>query len=219
MITLRERKTAENKQAILNALFERIKLEDFDDIKISDLCVDSSISQASFYNYFPQKSDLLFYFIQLWSVEINWLIMKQNQLKGLKAIELVFEKTADATKKHPEIMAEIVSHQARFKSPTKLPKLSTADKIIAFPNLTGIDEIQSIGLESILIPHINWAIKNGELPSGTPVEIIAYSLRSIFFGIPMLLRHSMVDKINITYKEQLKIIWAGVKTQYSDKQK
>lgn len=55
MFSKRERKTAENKQAIIRALLNRMDEEDINDIKISNLCKDSGVSEASFYNYFPKK--------------------------------------------------------------------------------------------------------------------------------------------------------------------
>jgi len=216
MFTNREKNTAIKKQAILKALLIRIKTEDFDKIKIRDICKDSSVSEASFYNYFSKKSDLFVYFVQLWTVETHWKLIYEKKVDGLNAISLLFEDVASFTVKHPEAMAEIISLQAKWKTKIDLPLLTNADKVIAFPDYDKVENIASKGLDSILIPHLEIAIKNGELPLNAPVEVITLTLKSIFFGIPIFLKETPVDKINDIYKEQLSLLWLAIKKQYSN---
>ena len=53
MATKRALTTAYKKQALVEVLLYRMQMDDFEEIKISDLCRDAQVSEASFYNYFP----------------------------------------------------------------------------------------------------------------------------------------------------------------------
>lgn len=214
MVTLRELRTAKNKQALLNALLMHLKQEDYDSIKISSLCRYAEVSQASFYNYFPKKSDLLIYFIQLWSLEVNWKVLHEQELTGLSAIEAIFEYSAGELMKYPGLMAELVAFQAKRVRPLNAPPLTEADKIVAHPNIPSIVDMPASGFESILLPQLQIAVDKGELPPGVPIASIALALRSVFFGIPMLIEQVPAEQISVIFQEQITIIWAGIKSLY-----
>jgi len=211
--TQRQKKTAHNKKILIDTLLQKMSTEPFEKIKISDLCRDSSVSQASFYNYFPQKKDMIVYYIQLWSLETAWHARHDSQSGGgLKIIESIFMRTAESLRNHPQIMAEVISFQAKMEMPEQWPELTDADKILAFPNLEGIEDIESKGLDGILLPNLKTAISQGELPAKTPVMNVVVALTSLFFGIPMILHAIDSDQLELIFKQQLELIWAGARS-------
>lgn len=214
MASLREMRTARNKQAILNALLSEMRHQDYDDITIGTLCTIAEVSPASFYNYFPKKSDLLIYYVHLWSLDVNLKVTKNQKRRGLQAIESIFVHTAEAMADHARIMAEIIAFQAKSPSPLNSPILTDADKLVAHPNTPSILEISGSGIESIVLPQLQFAIESGELPIETPIDTVAYTIRSIFFAIPMILRQFPLNEISRIYMEQLSLIWAGIRTKY-----
>lgn len=216
MYTKRERKTAENKQAIIRSLLSHMDKEDINDIKISDLCKDSGVSQASFYNYFPHKSDMLVYYIQLWSVETIWKAQNEKGATGLGVIESVFKDSAKEIVEHPNVMMEIISFQAKWKPPEEgWPEIASIDKIVAFPDFKGIEKIPAQGLDSVLLPNLQVAVENGDLPPSTDIMTLVISLSSIFFGVPMLLGHIPAEYMEEIYNEQLNLIWDGARKRYA----
>jgi|WetSurMetagenome_2_1015567.scaffolds.fasta_scaffold63137_2 hypothetical protein len=214
MASKRDLTSAKNRNAIITVLLSRLENEEFEDIKISDLCSDAHLSQASFYNYFPQKSDMLVYFIQMWSVEMSWNALCKRKLYGLKAIESIFRDTARSIMKHPHVISEIISFQAKWKPSAKWPVIGEADKIVAYPNYDGIEKIPAEGLDSLLLPNLQKAIEYGELPAGTPPMTLVISLASIFFGLPIILKHVPLDKVESIYLEQLSLLWDGAKKRF-----
>ena len=71
-LPLRQRKFARTKLALLDATLESLRSRSLDEVRVADLCAAADISPASFFNYFPQKADVLVYHVQLWSLEIAW---------------------------------------------------------------------------------------------------------------------------------------------------
>lgn len=58
-LSLREKKYAKTKLALLDAATERIGEKTFDAISVKELCEQAEVSEATFFNYFPKKQDLL----------------------------------------------------------------------------------------------------------------------------------------------------------------
>ncbi len=213
MATQREKNTAKNKRSLVDALLNRIKIEKFSAIKISDLCKDAAVSQASFYNYFPQKVDMVIYFIQLWTLETSWYALIDSKTgEGLGVIESIFVRMADSIRDHPEIIGEVIAFQATNKMPDHWPSINDAEKQLAFPNLNGIETIEAKGLDGIILPNLQAAVQRGELPENTPLMSLMIALTSLFFGVPILRDNFPPEALEGIISEQLQLIWAGARS-------
>ncbi len=217
MLGKREKNTAKNKRAIVDALMKRIAENSFADIKIAHLCRDAGVSEASFYNYFPQKKDVLVYYIQLWSLETSWHAQVETKnSSGIKMIESIFIRTAESIRKHPQLMGEVVAFQAKMEMPEEWPELTEAEKLLAFPELKGVEKIKAQGLDGILPQNLQAAVEKGELPADTDIMRLVIALTSLFFGIPMLLHALPLDHLEEVFKQQLELIWVGARALGKD---
>jgi hypothetical protein len=205
----RELNTARSKQKVLSALLEKIKEEDFELIKISSLCESAAISQASFYNYFPQKTDILAYYIQLWVVEMYWRTSIEKQLSGLEAIKNVFHQTASICVSQPNLITEIISLQVKTKKIINQKPLTASDKLVSFPNLEGIESISIRDLKDIFSSYVNQAIDNQELPKSNDVKILVTSLCAIFFTVPIIFNQSSENTVKEAFDSQLNLFING----------
>lgn len=214
MATKRALTTAQKKQALVEVLLYRMQMEDFDEIKISDLCRDAQVSEASFYNYFPQKTDVLVYFILLWTVEIGWKLRYENHIDGLLEIEQFFRELAQSIAEQPSLIAEIIAFQIKWTPSGKWPQLSEADKLVAYPEYEKIFSIEAEGLDKMLMPSLQEAVARGEIPESTPLSVIASGICSLFFGIPMLVKQVPREQLHDIFLEQLRLLWDGARKRY-----
>ncbi|MFT2096920.1 TetR/AcrR family transcriptional regulator [Marinomonas sp. 2405UD66-6] len=211
----RATKTAQNKQAILKCLLQRMHKEAFEKIKISDLCLDTNISQASFYNYFPQKSDILVYYIQLWVVDMHWQILTKQKLVGLGAIDALFDLTAKICANQPQLMAEILVLQAKASKIIHLPPLNEEDKLVAYPNYQGIETVMTEDLTTLLSITIQQAIENHELPNNSDIKTLTVSLAATFFSVPIMFHKNPLEEIQAAYNQQLSLFKHGAINKFS----
>ena len=68
--SLRERKHARTKIAIMNAFIERLEKTRFDDISIRQICKSVEVSEGTFFNYFPEKIDIINYYMNLMFLKV-----------------------------------------------------------------------------------------------------------------------------------------------------
>ena len=209
---LRERKFAKTKLGLLHAALEALEHRGLEEVSTRELCAAVSISQASFFNYFPRKEDLLTYFIQVWSLEMAWHGQRlAATLGGLGAIEEIFALTARETARHPTVMAEIVAWQVRHVA-TPPPPLTVSEKLLAHPTLDGVETLpQDAGLQALFPPLLVQAVERGELPAGVDVRDVMAALATIFFGVPVLGRQANLNNLEGLYRRQLQLLWAGLR--------
>lgn len=210
-ISLRERKYAQTKVDLLRTMLEKTNDRRLDDVSIKELCENALISEATFFNYFPKKSDLLIYFIKMWTVQVNYMAeAKYGNTSGLKKIELVFDATGRMeTIGNMRIMSEIIAFQAHETIAIEVPvdDITAAEKIIAFPEHEGIDEMKISCFRDLFVNNLKLAIKIGELPEKINIDLLMLNLGSIFFGVPLMMGNKHAADIHSIYAMQLQFLW------------
>ena len=211
-LSLRARKQAQTKLALMNALIARLDDRNLDEIPVKELYEAADISEASFFNYFARKADIIVYFIQLWSLDLAWQLGQADPERPVyEAIAEVYVSTARQTREHPGLMREILAQQARQASPSEPFEITLAERLIAFPDRPGIAEVPALGLDSLFPPLVERAIATGELPPTTDPTAAFLGLSTIFLGVPMCLTRSAPEFLEAAYRQQLALFWRGLK--------
>lgn len=213
-VGLRERKQALKKIEILNIVLDKIKEKPFSEISVKEIANDAMISEGTFFNYFNKKNELLDYFVILWSYQSYYLSNKEfGNTSGLKKIEHFFQCTVNnKTIGNDRIMYEVIANAAIYNScdPFDSSTVSEAELLTAFPDLPGIEKLKIRKFTDIFIEYINLAVHLGELPPDIDYMNILVFLGSIFYGIPLILKHD-IEKIPYVYSNALNSIWNGIK--------
>lgn len=97
---LKERKFARTRMNLIFGLLQLLESRSYDDIKIIELCQFAEISEPTFYNYFPEKDDLILHYIQIWSLMVSVFAEEQNlKESGYGLLLSLFQYTARESKK------------------------------------------------------------------------------------------------------------------------
>lgn len=214
-LSLRERKFARTKLALLESALERMKEKPLADITVRELCDDAEVSEATFFNYFQKKDDLLRYFIQLWTLEVSLVAEKTAGPKGGVAyVEAVFAHTAERIAENPRVMLEIIGHMALHGDPEQweqeLVPLSPAELAHAFPEDTPACAPEDCELDALFRGALERAVRAGELPKDANLDLAVSAVIAIFFGIPLWHTRIRPSSVGELYSAQLKTLWAGL---------
>ena len=150
----RDRKLAQTRLALLAALRERLAERPLEEINVRELAEAADVSEATFYNHFPTKTDLAVYFVQLWSIDAGWHAAAADRHGPRAAITAIFDATAADVARAPRVMGEVIAVQARLSGKASLPPLTALEKRLAFPERPGVDAIDALGLDGLLPPRI-----------------------------------------------------------------
>ncbi len=215
-ISLRERKYAQTKIDLVKAAIDLMQEKRLKDIAVKELCEAIPISEVTFYNYFPKKTDLMGYVAQLWGTEMHWHIRKWEQEKSaLKVIESLFALAAQKIEENPVVLSEALRvFVQKLKKPC-FKKLSVAERLIAFPDLPGIEEIEVVDMEfsELVHPYLEQAAASGELPQQCDTMAVAAMLETLHIGAMMKIHWKGNLPLQSLYYQQLQIIWDGLWAQ------
>ena len=210
--SLRERKFARTRLALADIVTHHLDNASLEALSVRALCERAQISEATFFNYFPKKDDIIVYLDTLWSLELNWYGRQAaSQKRGLAVIEALFRYTAIQVQKKPGLMGEIIAHEARARDHSARPEITPAERAMAFSDLEGIEEIGEDSLETVLRTALQQAIDQGELPENTLISTAMVGLVSIFYGVPLAIQHSNPAGIAAMYRQQMEVLWAGLR--------
>ncbi len=208
-ISLRERKFAETRLNLLKELIRKLDDNSFESISVKELCLGARISEATFFNYFNKKGDLLVYFIALWSIEVQWNI-KNKERSGLKAILEVFNFTAEMMSETSPLMVEFMSYYVSNLDTITYPEITLAEKYLAFESKPGIEKIKPLTFRDLMKHEINNAIQLGELKTDISTKVVLTGLASIFYGVPLTSSRINSSIAKSTYRKLLKVLWDGL---------
>ncbi len=209
--SLRQRKFAKTRLALAEAVTNHLEAAAFETLSVKALSERVQISEATFFNYFPKKEDLIVYLDRLWTLELNWYGRQAAQQgKGLAVIESLFRYTAIQIQKKPGLMAEIISHEALSRQRSEGPEITPAERMMAFSDLDGIEELSDESLEGLLRSSLESAIEQGDLPANTAISAAMVGLVSVFYGVPLAIQHTNAAAIGTMYRQQLELLWGGL---------
>lgn len=210
-LPLRERKFARTKVALLHAAIDRLRQgRRLEQISVKELCAEVQVSEATFFNYFPKKTDLLLYYVQLWTIEAG---ARAASSRGLAAIHVIFDFTGRRLGSKPTVLLELIAKLASDEGPLAFPDVSVAERLAAFPSLPGALEAEvRVNVSSLFRQFLVQAVAAEELPGHVDVELAVRTLSALFFGMPLA---SHCSGLNLPTHElwhaQLNLVWAGLR--------
>lgn len=203
--------------SLLDAVINRLYEKPLANITIEEICDDVEISKATFFLYFPQKTDVLVLYGLLWNLEALWMVTHLPKIKpGLGALEYIFKWNGQKVDDHPRLWMEIVA--IRALEPRKFAQMgrngtdqvSPVERAIRFPRLKGIEDIPEGNFKRLFHINLQAAIEKGELPKHTDIDAAFLSLACIFYGVPLMSFEKTKMDCTSGYHNQLQMLWKGL---------
>jgi len=194
-LSLREKKYATQKLKILDAFIEKLKTKSLADVSVKEIAQALEISEMTFFNYFKSKREVLLYFIELWSLEMQ---LKIEGMESIEAIYLVFEETAKLIEQNYQLFMEIVSAMALYGMPKKDIAIGRAERLIRF----GVEcDHQEGGFKELMMPLIE------DINTPSEQTLFVYTaLHNTFFSTPLLIKCPEFGSLKERYFEQINFI-------------
>ena len=216
MSELRQRKSARTRLALADALTKALTRHTLAEISVKQLCQEAELSEATFFNYFRRKSDLMAYQAQLWLLELGWhLGNAPPESNGLAAVDLLFSRTAVTCARQPGVFRELIVWLVRGGELSDIDEMAVIDKRLAFPQLEGIENVPVKGVDAWLAPQLDAAMRRQELPDNALLPMTIASLLTILFGVPLTFLAKDPARIASVYRQQLTILWVGIRASAS----
>jgi AcrR family transcriptional regulator len=210
-LSLREKKHVKTKIELAKAFAKMLETTRINDISIKEVCRQVEVSEATFYNYFPAKKDIMSYIVRLFMFKIIWLNEKNFDHKNiLKNINDVFQHMARENK-DSHIIYEVEAFFLGERISRDVKKLSTAELQVAFPECGQIEQVDIRGIEEYLRKLVKMAIEHKELPSKINIDDTIIALATILVGTPIALDFNKIARMGEYFEKQLNLLWKGLR--------
>lgn len=198
-ISLREKKKAKTKLALLQASLDLGGERSFRQVLVEDICQEADVSKVTFFKFFPQKEDLLIYFMSVWQAQC-YLELLDCGKRGWEAVRHIYGKVTEDAEKHPGIMLSLISFLAEQKMHPWVPELSEAELWLLFPERDSVEGVAEVTLDRIFGRCVKEIREDGQLVAHVTDEEAVVLLFSIFYGA-YLSAHLFRSKDYMAYYE------------------
>jgi len=208
--SLRQKKHAKTKIAIMDAFIKRLENSAFEDISIREICKSIDISEGTFFNYFAEKIDILTYYSALLFLKIFWKTQKEVPAgKNLASIEVFFKNSA-AEMDNVNIVYQMISVMVMQHQKPKQAVISGIEKRLVFPDYDGIENIPVFFIDDFFTNCLAAAVKNGELPKKININDVRVSLVTILVGTLLATKFTNTKDQAYHYGRQLDCLWKSL---------
>jgi AcrR family transcriptional regulator len=180
-LPLREIKKARSKIALFKAALELIGTKSFKEVKLEDICEKAEVSKVTFFKFFPQKEDLLIYFMRLWLTD-RLIEFKLQPRRGIEAIRHLFRTVASSAGKNPGLMLSLISFLSEVNMHPNMPTLSEAEIQILYPGKEDLVDAEAPNLGVLFYRFIEEAKEDGDISDRWPTEDLVKAMFTIFYG-------------------------------------
>jgi len=194
-LSLREKKYATLKLKILDTISQKLKNKSLADISVKEIAKELDISEMTFFNYFKSKKEVLVYFIELWSLQMQLSIEDKTPLE---AIYKIFEETAIMIEENPNLFMEIVASMALHGMHKKDIVITKAERVLRF----GRDLSYEVGgFFDIITPLLIQVESSQKI-----LSVIYLALFNTCFAMPLAMYDPRFGNLKERYFEQLDLI-------------
>ncbi|MEJ8543941.1 TetR/AcrR family transcriptional regulator [Brevibacillus borstelensis] len=180
-IPLRDWKKAKTKQALLHACLELIGEKSFREVYVEEICKKAEISKVTFFKFFPQKEDLLVYYMRLWVTD-RMLELADSSIRGLPALRFVFQKVDESAKRHPGIMLSLIGFLSEVKMHPCMPELTEAELHLYYPGREELAGSIVPRLDVLFRRCVEQAVADREIAADANVDELVIGMHTIFYG-------------------------------------
>ncbi|GAA0361881.1 TetR/AcrR family transcriptional regulator [Bacillus horti] len=203
-VSLREIKKARSKIALYEATLSLMGDKMLHEVMLEDICKKAEVSRVTFFKFFPQKDDVLIYFMRIWLTERK-IEIEQQQMQGFKAIRHILHKVAEQAEKSPGVMTSLISFLAQMKMHPTMPELSEAEIQLLFPDHVNLSR-RAPSLYDIFYLSMTEANQSGALKAEVPIDHAVKALFTIFYGAFLTAQQFESEEIAMFYDIHLQLL-------------
>lgn len=208
-MSLRKEKSARLKVHILEQSMKLVGKRAFDDLYVDDICEKVKISKVTFFKYFPQKEDLLMYYLRILCLR-RLVELRDKPKEGLAGIYYLFEKAGDDYETHPGVMLSMVAYMADMKRSIKPFPVKPEEKQLLYPQMPDIVQMEIVSLEQMLEQFTLEAIFKREITKTTATREITGLLMSNLLGSFITAHLSQPSSPKVFFKRNVEWMLRGL---------
>jgi len=207
--SVRETKSAKIKIDILGATLSMVGKKSFKDLYVDEICEKVNVSKVTFFKYFPQKEDILLYYLRVWCLDRAVELEKQNR-EGLDGVHFLFDKMAIAYERHPGLILSLISYLTSLQRPPSPFPLKTVEREILHPSLRLEEKVEILSLQQMMEKFLLEAVFKTQITTRSDTKELALVFMTIMYGSIVMAHLRQISPINVLFKRNINNLLKGL---------
>jgi len=207
---LRPVKAAKLKLVILQATIDLIGEGSFKDLHINDLCDKVNISKVTLFKYFPQKEDILLYYMRIWTFH-RAVEMRNSGKKGVEGIFFMADKLSESYERNPGLTLSFIGHLANTQVIQKPFPVKEDEKRSLYPDIPNVETIEIQSIEQLLETFLLEAIFNREITKSSNTKDLTYTIVSVIYGTILTAHIHRITPSKLFFRRNVEMVLDGLK--------
>ena len=202
---IRKAKAARLKIQILDHTIKLIGKKSFADLYVDELCAKVKISKVTFFKYFPQKEDVLLYYLRIWCLQ-RAVEMRDRKKEALPGIIYLFDKLSEEYETHPGLMLSLVGYLSDLKRRPKPFPVKIEEKQLLFPAIEDFNSVEMLSIDQMVEKFVLEAIFKKEITKSSATRDIANMLMTVLFGSIVIAHLNQISPVRLFFRRNLDMV-------------
>jgi AcrR family transcriptional regulator len=206
---LRKEKAARLKVHILENTLKLIGKKPFEDLYVDALCAKVKISKVTFFKYFPQKEDILLYYLRIWCLD-RVIELQAKPREGLQGILYLSDKLSESCEQHPGIMLSLVGYLSDVKRSVKPFPVKAEEKVIIHPTVPNVQSIEIQSLDQMLEKFTLECLFKKEITKTSSTRDITNLFLTILLGSILTGHINQISPLKFFFRKNIDLVVKGL---------
>ena len=210
MSKIRSIKAARIKTEILKETKSLIGKGSIKDVFVVELCKRVKLSKVTLFKYFPQKEDILLYYLRIWCLELA-VALKNDPREGLKGVYYLTDALSDEYEKHPGLILSLMGYIATVEKISKPYAVRVEERKLLFPNENNLEDVEIKSIEQLLEGFILEAIFKGEITKRSDTTELMNLILSQIYGAILTANQHRISPLKLYFRRSIDTLVNGLK--------
>ncbi len=202
---IRKAKAARLKIQILDHTIRLIGKKSFADLYVDELCAKVKISKVTFFKYFPQKEDVLLYYLRIWCLQ-RAVEIRDKKKEALPGIIYLFDKLSEEYETHPGLMLSLVGYLSDLKRRPKPFPVKQEERQLLFPAIEDVSSVEMLSIDQMVEKFVLEAILKKEITKSSATRDIANMLMTVLFGSIVMAHIKQINPVRLFFRRNLDMV-------------
>ena len=205
---IREKKSAKIKLQVLEVTLRLLGKQSFKDLYVDQICEEVKISKVTFFKYFPQKEDILLYYLRVWCLEN--IIKNSQKPEGVDRIKAIFESMGNTYEKHPGLILSLISYITSNTKPYSPFAFRPIERSLMFPEIENVLDFELLSIPQMFEKYLLEAVFLNQIQRNRDTKELSHLFLSTLYGSIITCHLRQVDSINVLMKRNVDVLIKGL---------
>lgn len=202
---VRAQKSAKIKLDILIASTQLLGKKPFRELYVEEICDKAGVSKVTFFKYFPQKDDVLLYYLRIWCFD-RAIELYHEPKEGLGGVNYLLDKLADSYEKNPGLFLSLISYFTSLQRPPSPFPLKMIEREMLYPNDKAAKEVELLSIPQMLEKFLLEAIFKKEIVGVSDTKDIGNLFLSVIYGSIVTSHIRQIKPLRVLFKQNIEIV-------------